>query len=512
MKINYTITYLKIYFWQMISIFLGLASMFIVIPFLTENKTTYGVYSIVISLNIFYTYANVGFLNAGQKYAAEYFAMGDLENEIRTISFASFIYLLFISIISLIIVVFAINPQYLITGIDGENLIIARKLLGILAFSSPIVVIQRTIQVVFAVRIKDYVYQQFSIFGSLVKILSVFYFFGSGQGNIVLYFLFIQITNLGVVLISILYMHLKIEFSLNLFIKHFKFSTIPYNHIKKLAFTSFVLTLSWVAYYESDLIVIGKLFGAEDVAVYSLALSILALFRTFFGILYTPFTSRFNHFKGNNDIEGLKSFFMHVVKLTFPIVVIPILVVSILSKSFILSWVGTQYFASIEVVSTLILCNMLAFISYPAGILFNTLERIQILFISALLIPIVYWIGIIVTCDHLGLMSFAIFKIVSFVIGASFYFIYALKELNIKAHQFLKSVILPYILPMIIAVLLALIAKDIAPSVYSKKSLIYNIVIIGLITVIGLSLSLLTSKYLRKYMYTAMKLVLNVKR
>ena len=509
MKKSYTTTYLKIYFWQIISIFLGLASMFIVIPFLSENKTIYGIYSIVISLNIFYSYANVGFLNAGQKYAAEYFAKGDLENEIRTISFASFIYLLFISILSLIILVFSINPQYLITEINDENFIIARKLLGILALSSPLVVLQRTIQVIFAVRVKDYIYQQFSIFGSLVKILSVFYFFGSGDGNIVMYFLFIQIINLVVVLISILYMHFKIKFSMYLFIKNFKFSIIPYNHIKKLALTSFILTLSWIAYYESDLIVIGKLFGAEKVAVYSIALSLLAIFRTFFGTLYTPFTARFNHFKGNNDLEGLKGFFLHVVKITLPIVVIPILVVSILSKSFILSWVGPQYFASIEVVSILILCNILAFISYPAGILLNTLERIRVLFISALLIPIVYWIGISLTFDHWGLMSFAIFKIISFVIGASFYFFYSLKFLDLKLFQFLKSIIFPYILPIVISVLLALSVEDLLPTVHSKLALMYNIGIIGVIIAIGLSISLITSKYLRRYIYSTIKLVLN---
>lgn len=505
----YTTAYLKIYFWQIVSIILGLASMFIVIPFLSENATIYGIYSVVISLNIFYSYANVGFLNAGQKYAAEYFAQGDYENEIRIISFASFLYFFFVLILSAVVFIFSIHPQFIFPDINKENLIFARKLFGILALSAPVIVLQKTLQVIFAVRLKDFVYQQFSILGSVLKILSVFYFFGSGYGNFVSYYLFIQLVNLIVVLFTLYYVHLKIEFSLYLFIKHFKFSVIPYNHIKKLALTSFVLTLSWIAYYESDLIVIGRLFGPEKVAVYSIALSLLALFRTFFGILYTPFTSRFNHFIGNNDLEGLKGFFLHVVKITLPIVVIPIVVISILSKSFVLSWVGPQYFASINVVSVLILCNILAFISYPSGILLNSLERVRILFFSALLIPVVYWSSIGLMYDYLGLMSFAIFKIVSFVIGALFYFFYSLKFLDLKLSQFIKTVFYPYIIPIVISIMISLAAKDFVPTFYSKLSLMYNIVIIGVLIAMGFSISLITSKYLRRYICSAMKSVMS---
>ena len=60
-----------------------MATMFIVVPIITENKILYGVYSICISTSIFLSYADLGFVSAGIKYAGECFAKKDYKNEIR---------------------------------------------------------------------------------------------------------------------------------------------------------------------------------------------------------------------------------------------------------------------------------------------------------------------------------------------------------------------------------------------------------------------------------------------
>jgi len=508
MKHNYTIDYIKIYFWQLLSVLLGLASLFIVIPFLSANKSIYGIYSICTSLTIFFSYADIGFLSAGQKYASEYFAISDLKNEINTISFTSFILFVLITLISFIILGLSFHPEWIISEINSDKeILIAKQLLAILALTSPIIVFQRTLQTIFSVRVKDYIYQRLSVLGNIIKILSVIYFFSDEHYDIVLYFLFIQIVNLGIVLFCLFYVKKKYKYSLTSFIKGFRFNVLVFNHVKKLAFTSIVLTLSWIAYYELDLFVIGKFLGASNVAIFAITLSVLSLFRSFFGILYSPFTARFNHFVGSRDFSGLKIFYMHVLKILLPVVIIPILTVSILSRPFILSWVGQQYNESIEIVSLLILCNILGFISYPAGALFVALERVRILYINALLIPIIYWAGIYLTFNYWGLKAFAVFKVLSFIISGFVYLYYSLQFTSQSIRQFLKDVIVPYLLPIMFCLITAFYLKDLMPTEHSKLTLFKNIFTIAVLICSSFVLCIFASKYFRGYLISTMKLI-----
>jgi len=509
MKNRYSSDYIKIYFWQFFSVILGLASLFVVIPFLSSNKLIFGIYSICTSLTIFYGYADIGFLSAGQKYASEYFAKGDLNNEIKIISFTSFVLFVFISIISLIILGVSFNPKLIISGVNsGNELTIARQLLIILALSSPIIVLQRTLQAIFSVRVEDYIYQRISVLGNAIKILSVFYFFSSKHYEIASYFLFIQIVNLFIVLYSIYYVNKKYYYSFSLFFKGFRVNVLAYKHVKSLAFTSLALTLSWIAYYELDQFVIGKFIGAKSVAIFAIGLSLLSLFRSFFGIFYSPFTARFNHFVGAGDFDGLKKFYMHVVKILLPVVVIPIIVVSILSRPFILSWVGSQYFESIEIASLLVLCNILGFISYPTGALLVALEKVRILYVNSILIPLVYWGGILLTFNYLGLKTFAIFKITAFIISAIFYLYYSLKFTGYSFNKFIKEVLVPYILPILISIIVAFYLKDFLPAEHSKIALLSNIFVIGSLISLSIAICMITSKYFREYVYSLIKLTL----
>ena len=55
--------------------------------------------------------------------------------------------------------------------------------------------------------------------------------------------------------------------------------------------------------------------------------------------------------------------------ITLPIVVFPIVAVAVFARPIVISWVGIQYEQSIDIVRWLVLCNALAFVSYPAGML-----------------------------------------------------------------------------------------------------------------------------------------------
>lgn len=83
MAITYRRNYLLIYFWQSLSILLGFLSLFVVVPYLSSDKILFGIYSVCTSLTIFFSYADLGFVSAGVKYAAEYFIQGNKEKEVK---------------------------------------------------------------------------------------------------------------------------------------------------------------------------------------------------------------------------------------------------------------------------------------------------------------------------------------------------------------------------------------------------------------------------------------------
>src|SRR6478735_188505 len=158
-KTNYTLNYLKIYIWQILSIVLNLGALFIVLPSIAKNKDLYGIYSVCISLTIFLSYADLGFVNAGTKYAAEFYAMQDRLKEKRIIGFAAFILFIFILIFSFIVGAIAIRPEWMFNDIKQEDAKVATYLLGTLALFAPITVFQRTLQMIFSIRLEDYILQ-----------------------------------------------------------------------------------------------------------------------------------------------------------------------------------------------------------------------------------------------------------------------------------------------------------------------------------------------------------------
>jgi len=80
---SYLKNYLQTYIWQGIAIVLNMASIFIVVPMITENKVVYGVYAVCISTAMFLSYADLGFVSAGIKYAGEAYARGEHKDELK---------------------------------------------------------------------------------------------------------------------------------------------------------------------------------------------------------------------------------------------------------------------------------------------------------------------------------------------------------------------------------------------------------------------------------------------
>src|SRR5271157_71532 len=118
MGISYNKNYLKIYVWQFLAMATNIFSLFIVIPFLSKETTLYGIYSICASSVLLFNYADLGFLSAGCKYAAESFARGDRVGEIRITGFVLFILTVFVLLFAGSMLLLIFFPEVLIANLS----------------------------------------------------------------------------------------------------------------------------------------------------------------------------------------------------------------------------------------------------------------------------------------------------------------------------------------------------------------------------------------------------------
>ena len=480
MQYSYTNNYLKTYLWQGLSLILNFLSMFFIMPYLTSDPTTYGIYSVCIFLSIFLSYADLGFMGAGQKYASEYFAIGDRENEIKVIGFTNFILLIFLILISVVFFTLSLNPSFLVEGISKTNQYkIASTLLFILAIFTPTTLLQRLLHMIFSIRMEDFIIQRTNIIGSVFKILSAFYFFSQGKYDIIGYFLFTQIVNFISVFITLFIARKRYNYNFRHLIQSLHFNKIVFDKTKGLAFVSLVITVSWILFYELDSLGVAKLLGANQVAIYAIGLTLLSLFRTILGILFSPFNVRFNHFVGRGEEIALKTFYLQIVIILAPFVVFPILTIAILARPIVLTWVGADYIASVTVIQFLVFCNVFAFINYPTNFILVAKERQKTLYLINGLLPFVFWIGIVSTISSLGVNSFAVFKLVAFIISTFILYKQMIDYLKLDFFDSVKTIFLPMLFPAIFLISTAFFIRDYLPEEKSKLNLLIVAFVMG---------------------------------
>lgn len=441
--------FFKIYIWNVISIITNFLSVFIVTPFLTSDQAIYGIYTLIGSVYIFFSYADLGFMGAAQKFAAENYVKNDIQEEQRMIGFAGFILFLLIALYSIFIFVAAFNPAILIKNIsDPREISVATKLLLILAATSPTFVLQRVLQVIFAIRLKDYLFQRAVILTNVLKIAIAFILFSSHNSYpIVTYFLASQLCNIASLIFGLYIARERFKYPILSLFKFFRFSRAAFVKTKSLAGVSIFLVLCWVLYYELDAFVISKTLGANELAIYAIGLTLSTYFRAVFGIVFNPFSAKFNHFIGLKQYDELNVFFGKVLRLTIPLTVFPVLIVAFTIKSFIFSWVGSGYESSVVIAEFLVLCYVGSFITYPSGLILIAYEKIKTLYLVNAILPVIYWLGIAATISFLGVRSFAIFKFISFAAAIVMYFFVVgrnyLKSVSSLVLSVVKSVLLP---------------------------------------------------------------------
>ena len=495
---NYSKKITYIYISQVCSMVLGMLSLLIVSPYVTSNKEVYGIYAVCLSLTVFFAYADIGFVSASQKVAAEAFVRGEKVKEMQILGFSLMILLVFMGLICIGVLLLAYQPEWLIKGVTGENRIIARKLLLILACTIPFYCLRRILAVVFSVRMQDYYIQLLGILSSFLTIIVAPLFFIEGNYDIVGYYLTSQILQVLAFCVSYIIAKYKLGIDVGLLMRNIKFSREMYSLLNGLAYASLFVTICWILYYELDNIVISRLLGSKAVATFAVAFTLLTVFRNLFGILFGPYQTRFNYFVGLGDMNGLNTFAKKIIALYLPICIVPVIILFIVSMPFIYSWVGSAYNDSPAILSALVLCNALAFLSYPSGIYIVAVEKVKKMYANSLIMVVSYWLGVLVLFQSLGVLAFAIMKSTAMILSALYTYFVMFYLMNESGLHFLLKLIKKYIVPTILFVAVCYVAEPYMMFEKGRDYLMINIAIIIGLGIVGYGLYFVFSPFFRK--------------
>lgn len=458
---GYKKNYIKIYFWQLLSFLLNFVALFIVTPMLSSMQEIYGIYSVCAGLNIFLQYADIGFLMAGKKFAAETVVNGDSVTEKKFVGTSMSIFTAFSLLLSLGLAVCIINPDILIAGVSNnqEHLETARALLYILGFSIIVTIVHKYVEFIYSLRLEEYKAQRAIIIGNVIKIASVPLYFFHNRYDIVGYYAFSQIIML-ISCLFVLYQSKEIGYGLTSLFSIFKFDKASFNLMKGLALGGFGSTLAWILYYEIDTVAISAMLGAKMVASYAVGRSIQSFVRSITGIVYGPYNVRFYYFKGNNDIEGMKHFF-NTLTCFLSFLIIPIIAILVFAEPFTIAWVGPDYKDSVVILQILVLCFVFNSITSPCGSIVFAFNKAKDLLKLSFIQPVVFWVGVFFTVGIWGINSFAYFKLVACFISAFFFFQIAIRTINIKPWKLLlRNFIYPLLIALVFTIAVYVLSKD----------------------------------------------------
>lgn len=454
--------------------------MLMVVPKLTSNPDIYGIYTVCISLSMFFSYADLGFLAAGQKYAAEFFAQKNLNKEMRVIGFVLFFLGIFMLLSSIILLFVAYNPAILIKSNNVNDLAISSKLLTILALSSIVILLQRFNSLVYSIRIEDYIYQSIDVAANLLKILSIQFFITKNTYDIVGYFFTIQILSLFSSMLSVAIATKKYNYNIKQFLSYFRFSKEMYILTKTLAFSSLLTTIAWILYFELDAVILSTFYGVKIVAMYAIGFTFLSFTRNLYNTIYSPFLSRFNHFVGDNDDEGLYQTFRFLIKVTFPLCIIPPMVLIFYMKNIVVTWVGYDYLSSIFICQLFLITTALTGLSIPIGYMIIAKSQNTILRINAIILPVIFYTSLAVLNFYVGERSLAIAKVITIFCSLILVLYFIHKILGSKILKFYKEATKTILLPILsMAIIFWLLpnSQNIEPKTFNAYyTLAWNII------------------------------------
>lgn len=306
--------------------------------FLTKEQ--YGLYQLIGAMIAYLGTMDFGLANTTTRYYSGYLATGNKEKQQNLLAIMGILY----SIISVLIIAvgiglfFALLPAYTHT-LTAQELTTAKYLFGIMLFNISFMIPGN----IFVAVINSHERFIFARILSLCNIIlqpCVVVLALSMKPSVLLVALAQTFCALSVILINAYYCFAKlhVRFKLqrwdNQFVKE----------ILKFSFFIFLIALMDLVYVKTGQVVLGALVGTAAVAVYSVGVQFLMMYRQMSGAIFSVFLPYFSAKAAqSNDMTDINATFIKVSRLEFFILSLLLCGFILYGKSVILLWVGADF-------------------------------------------------------------------------------------------------------------------------------------------------------------------------
>ena len=448
---------------------------------LSESPDILAIYSICVSLVLFFSYTDFGFIAAGKKYASEHVTSENFGLQLSLLGNSFSISFLISFLLSGTLFLLSFNPEIIISDLknNSQYSYIASILLKTLSISCLFQIFTNYIVSFFEINLKKYYCDAVLI---CIAILSFIFFFLIDKTNenwILIYF--ISLKSLDLLSLTVLFFLSSKIFKIKLIelIKNFRIRKKLIKKGLKLSFASIIVSICGFIFYELDNLFLAKNTDLISISFYSIAAIGPFILRTTFSILYSPFNAIFNYIK--DEKKAYKDYIQKVIIFFFPITFIGIIILSLFSKEIIFSYVGSDFQYSIMPFIFLCLAWSFSFLTYPSSAYLYSMEHNKRIILSGLISPIVFWtvnFYHVIFYNKFSIETFCFNKMIATLIICPLYVYYLIKD-NFVNLTLLFKLLKSLFFSSLILLIFYFFYKNILFIEKNIFGLIYNIGLIG---------------------------------
>jgi len=461
---------------------------FLAIPKITDSLSleVYGLYMAVLSFAMFLSYVDFGFMSAAQKFGCDEYLKGDRRKEMELLSSAAFMQLMAFAVFALIMVVLAMNPPMVISGLDKEGIFLSRTLFILLAIFSFVSIPRSIVSFIAQFRIELYRVKAWEILFNLINIVLVFIIFSSKASmSVVYYYLCSNVAMLFMVIGLGLFLFRKWHYSIREFLLSFKLNKSALKHLWPFAKASFISSLLYVLYYELDKVYIAKFLSADQLAFYVIGVSLMTGFRSLSGALNSPYIPKYNQYYVNNDDKGMKNFYFSHLSVVSPFIFIPVIVCVILMPQVVISWVGEKFAPSIGVAQILVGSYIMAPFIDCSSYIVTAKVKLSAIYVSGIITTVSFWGIVVFLSDRYGIQAVAWAKFVSTFVSGIYFIVVAHKIIGVRFFDYGKRILAPFLVACILAGALGILFRGLEVT-RSKLYLLEMLSICGSVSLVTL--------------------------